>query len=50
MYDSLVSFKQACLNSCLAKKQITDCGCTEAQFPADADICDIKNTSTGNYS
>lgn len=49
MYDSIVSPKQACLNSCHAKKQITECGCAEAQFPADADVCDIKNSTTGNY-
>ncbi|XP_078379993.1 epithelial sodium channel subunit alpha-like [Oculina patagonica] len=38
--------RQACLNSCLANKQILECGCAEAQFPADAEICDITNSST----
>ena len=27
---------------------MTDCGCAEAQFPADAHVCDIKNSTTGN--
>ncbi|KAJ7355005.1 ligand-gated sodium channel [Desmophyllum pertusum] len=38
--------RQACLNSCHANKQILECGCAEAQFPADADICDIQNSTT----
>ena len=25
-----------------------DCGCAEAQFPAEADVCDIQNSTTGN--
>ena len=39
--------QQACLNSCLANKQLSECGCAEAQFPTDSNICDIKNSTTG---
>ncbi|CAH3149507.1 unnamed protein product [Pocillopora meandrina] len=38
--------RQACLNSCLANKQLSECGCAEAQFPTDSNICDIKNSTT----
>ena len=40
---------QTCLNSCLAEKEILQCGCVEAQYPADAIICDKRNSTIGNH-
>ena len=35
------------MNSCHAEKQIHTCGCAEGQFPSDAEICNLRNSSTG---
>jgi len=38
--------RQACMNSCQAEKQKSDCGCAEGQFPSDAEICNLRNSTT----
>ncbi|XP_078380361.1 epithelial sodium channel subunit alpha-like [Oculina patagonica] len=38
--------RQTCLNSCHADKQIEDCGCAEGQFPSEAEICNLRNSTT----
>ena len=31
----------------MPKKKIATCGCAEGQFPSDAEICNLRNSSTG---
>lgn len=49
MYSFTLFVLKACLNSCHAEKQIADCGCAGGQFPSDAEICNLRDKTTGKY-